>query len=127
MARAHAAIRRPEEGALMRVTVAATLLPLLLVGGAARAEPRELDERGLGAVAAGAASLLGPVDVTIDVSNPIDVAVTPSTEVTTGVGVDVANQVGTGVAVNATTALGVLASGVAAAGFSEVGASLGLP
>jgi hypothetical protein len=127
MARAHAAIRRPEEGALMRVTVAATLLPLLLVGGAARAEPLKLDERGLGAVAAGAASLLGPVDVTIDVSNPTDVAVTPRTEVTTGVGVDVANQVGTGVAVNATTALGVLASGVAAAGFSEVGASLGLP
>ena len=112
----------------MRMTVAVALLPLLLlVGDAARAEPRELDERGLGAVAAGAASLLGPVDVTIDVSNPIDVAVTPSTEVTTGVGVDVANQVGTGVAVNATTALGVLASGVAAAGFSEVGASLGLP
>jgi hypothetical protein len=110
----------------VRAVLAMTLLPVLC-GGAARAEPLELDERGLGAVAAGAASLLGPVDIAIDVSNPTDVAVTPSTEVTTGVGVDVANQVGTGVAVNATTALGVLADGVAAAGFSEVGASLGLP
>ena len=129
MTSAGASARRGR-GAPARAILAATLLPLLLVGGAARAEPLKLDERGLGAVAAGAAGaagLLGPVDVTIDVSNPTDVAVTPSTEVTTGVGVGVANQVGTGVAVNATTALGVLTSGVAAAGFSEVGASLGLP
>ena len=109
----------------MRTPLMAALL--LLGCGTAQAEPLELDERGLGAVAAGAAGLLGPVDVAIDVSNPTDVAVTPSTEVTTGVGVDVANQVGTGVAVNATTALGVLADGVAAVGSSEVGASLGLP
>jgi hypothetical protein len=93
--------RRGGEAPVQAVLAAALLL--LLVGGAARAEPLKLDERGLGAVAAGAAGLLGPVDVTIDVSNPTDVAV------------------------NATTALGVLASGVAAAGFSEVGASLGLP
>ena len=111
----------------MRVTVAATLLPLLLVGGAARAEPLKLDERGLGAVAAGAASLLGPVDVTIDVSTPTDVTVTPSTAVATGTNVDVANQVGTGVAVNATTALGVLADGVAAAGLTGTGITLGSP
>ncbi len=110
----------------MRTVLAATLL-LLGCGGAARAEPLKLDERQLGAVAAGTAGLLGPVNVIIDVSNPTEVVVSPSTEVTAGVGVDVANQVGTGVAVNATTALGVLADGVAAAGFSEVGASLGLP
>jgi hypothetical protein len=128
MARAHAAIRRPEEGTLMRMTVAVALLPLLLlVGDAARAEPRELDERGLGAVAAGTADLLGPVNVAIGVSAPTGVVVTPSTEVAASVGVDVANQVGTGVAVNATTALGALASGVAAAGSSAVGTNLGLP
>lgn len=112
----------------MRTPLMAALL--LLGGGTAQAEPQRLDERQLGAVAAGtagAAGLLGPVDIAIGVSNPTDVAVTPSTEVTTGVGVDVANQVGTGVAVNATTALGVLASGIAAAGFSEVGANLGSP
>ena len=100
---------------------------LLLGSAAVRAEPLKLDERGLGAVAAGATDLLGPVDVAIGVSTPTDVAVTPSTAVATGTNVDVANQVGTGVAVNATTALGVLADGVAAAGFSKVGASLGLP
>ena len=100
---------------------------LLLGCGAARAEPLQLDERQLGAVAAGTAGLLGPVNVAIDVSTPTDVTVTPSTEVAAGVGVDVANQVGTGVAVNTTTALGVLASGVAAAGLSRVGTDLGLP
>jgi hypothetical protein len=109
-----------------RVTLAAALL-LPLVGGAARAEPLKLDERQLGTVVAGTTGLLGPVDVAIGVSNPTQVVVAPSTEVAAGVGVDVANQVGTGVAVGVTTALGVMASGVAAAGFSEVGASLGLP
>jgi hypothetical protein len=80
-------------GAPARAVLAAALLLLGGGSGAARAEPLQLDERGLGAVAAGAASLLGPVDVAIDVSNPTDVAVTPSTEVTTGVGVDVANAI----------------------------------
>jgi hypothetical protein len=111
----------------VRAMAAAALLPLLLGPAAARAEPLELDERGLGAVAAGTAGLLGPVNVAVGVSNPTDVVVAPSTEVAAGVGVDVANQVGTGVAVNAVTALGVLADGVAAAGFSEVGTNLGLP
>ena len=96
-----------------------------------KARALKLDERGLGAVAAGtaagAAGLLGPVNVAVGVSNPTEVVVSPRTEVAAGVGVAVANQVGTGVAVNATTALGVLADGVAAAGFSEVGANLGLP
>jgi hypothetical protein len=101
---------------------------LLLGSAAVQAEPLKLDERQLGAVAAGtAAALLGPVNVAVGVSTPTEVVVSPSTEVAAGVGVGVANQVGTGVAVNATTALGVLADGVAAAGFSEVGASLGLP
>jgi hypothetical protein len=111
----------------MRTFLAAALL-LLGYGSAARAEPLELDERGLGAVAAGtAAGLLGPVNIAVGVSNPTDVTVTPSTEVAVGANVDVANQVGTGVVVNATTALWVLASGVAATGFSKVGADLGLP
>jgi hypothetical protein len=111
----------------VQAVLATALLPLLLLGGAARAEPRKLDERGLGAVAAGTAGLLGPVDVAVGVSAPTEVVVSPSTAVAAGTDVDVANQVGTGVAVNATTALGVLADGVAAAGFSDVGASLGLP
>ncbi len=102
---------------------------LLLLGcGTAQAEPQRLDERQLGAVAAGtAAGLLGPVNIAIGISTPTEVVVSPSTEVAAGVGVGVANQVGTGVAVNTTTALGVLASGIAAAGFSQVGANLGLP
>jgi hypothetical protein len=111
----------------MRTLLVAALL-LLGCGGAAQAEPLELDERGLGAVAGGtAAGLLGPVNVAVDVSNPTEVVVSPGTEVAAGADVGVANQVGTGVAVNATTALGVLADGVAAAGSSEVGANLGLP
>jgi hypothetical protein len=100
---------------------------LLLVGDAAQAEPLELDERQLEAVAAGTAGVLGPVAVAVGVSAPTEVVVSPSTDVAAGVGVGVANQVGTGMAVNATTALGVLASGIAAAGFSQVGANLGLP
>jgi hypothetical protein len=117
--------RRGGEAPAQAVLAAALLL--LLGPAAARVEPLKLDERGLGAVAAGTAGLLGPVNVAIDVSTPTDVTVTPSTAVATGTNVDLANQVGTGVAVNATTALGVLADGVAAAGFSEVGADLGLP
>ena len=109
----------------MRTPLMAALL--LLGCGTAQAEPQLLDERQLGAVAAGAAGVLGPVDLAVDVSTPTEVVVSPSTEVAAGANVDVANQVGTGVAVNATTALGVLASGIAAAGFSEVGANLGLP
>ena len=102
---------------------------LLLLGcGTAQAEPQRLDERQLGAVAAGtAAGLLGPVNVAVDVSNPTNIVVSPSTEVAANANVDIANQVGTGIAVNATTALGVLASDIAAAGFSEVGANLGSP
>ena len=110
----------------MRTPLMAALL--LLGCGTAQAEPQRLDERQLGAVAAGtAAGLLGPVNIAVDVSNPTEVAVTPSTEVAAGANVDIANQVGTGAAVNATTALGVLASGIAAEGFSEVGANLGSP
>ena len=112
----------------MRTPLMAALL--LLGSGTAQAEPQRLDERQLGAVAAGtagAAGLLGPVNITIGVSNPTNIVVSPRTAVATGVGVDVANQVGTGVAVNATTALGVLASDIAAGGFSEVGANLGPP
>ena len=119
------AARRDGRASLRTPLVAALLL--LGCGGAARAEPLELDERGLGAVAAGAAGLLGPVNIAVGVSIPTKVVVSPSTEVTTGVGVAVANQVGTGVAINATTALGILASGVAAVGSSEVGASLSSP
>ena len=120
-------VTRREGGAPVRPTLAVALL-LLGGGGAAQTEPLELDERQLGAVAAGtAAGLLGPIDVIVEVSNPTEVAMTPSTEVAAGADVGVANQVGTGVAVNATTALGVLASDVAAAGFSEVGANLGSP
>ena len=102
---------------------------LLLLGcGTAQAEPQRLDERQLGAVAAGtAAGLLGPVNLAVDVSTPTEVVVSPSTEVAAGADVGAANQVGTGVAVNATSALGVLADGVAAAGSSLVGTDLGLP
>ena len=110
----------------MRTFVMAAAL-LLGCGAAVQAEPLRLDERQLGAVAAGAAGLLGPVNVAVGVSTPTDVEVSPSTEVAAGIDADVANQVGTGVAVGVTTALGVLASGVAAAGFSEVGANLGSP
>jgi hypothetical protein len=121
-------VTRREGGAPVRPTLAVAMLLLLGGGGAARAEPLELDERQLGAVAAGtAAGVLGPVNIAIGISNPTEVVVSPSTEVAADADVGVANQVGTGVAVNATTALGVLADGVAAAGFSEVGASLGLP
>ena len=97
----------------MRTPLMAALL--LLGCGTAQAEPQRLDERQLGAVAAGTAGLLGPVNVAVDVSNPTNIVVSPSTEVAAGV------------AVNATTALGVLADGVAAAGSSQVGANLGLP
>jgi hypothetical protein len=111
-----------------RAALAAALLLLVSGSSATLAEPLQLDERGLGAVAAGtAAGLLGPVNVAVDVSNPTNIVVSPSTEVAAGANVDIANQVGTGIAVNATTALGVLASGIAAAGFSEVGANLGSP
>ena len=109
----------------MRTPLMAALL--LLGGGTAQAEPQRLDERQLGAVAAGTAGLLDPVNIAIGVSNPTNIVVSPRAAVAAGVGVDVANQVGTGVAVNATTALGVLASDIAAAGFSEVGANLGPP
>ena len=110
----------------MRTPLMAALL--LLGGGTAQAEPQRLDERQLGAVAAGtAAGLLGPVNIAVGVSNPTNIVVSPSTEVAADVGVDIATQAGTGVAVNATTALGVLASGIAAAGSSEVGANLGSP
>jgi hypothetical protein len=108
----------------MRTILAAALL---LGCGAVQAEPLKLDEQRLGAVAAGAAGLLGPVNVAVGVSTPTTVEVSPSTEVAAGIDADVTNQVGTGVAVGVTTALGVLASGVAAAGLSRVDAGLGLP
>ena len=108
---------------MRKIVVAA----LLFGSASVQAEPLKLDERQLRAVAAGTPGLLGPVDVAVGVSTPTDIAVTPSTAVATGTNVDVANQVGTGVAAGTTTALGVLADGVAAAGFSDVGASLGLP
>jgi hypothetical protein len=112
---------------MRRTFVMAAALVLLGGGGAAQAEPLRLDERRLGAVAAGTAGLLGPVNVAIGISNPTDVEVSPSTVIAAGIDADVTNQVGTGVAVGVTTALGVLASGVAAAGLSRVDAGLGSP
>jgi hypothetical protein len=117
-------VARLEGGALMRKIVVAALL---FGSASVQAEPLELDERQLGAVAAGTPGLLGPVDVAVGVSTPTDVAVTPSTAVATGTNVDVANQVGTGVAAGTTTALGVLADGVAAAGLTGTGITLGSP
>ena len=103
----------------MRVILAATLLLLGGGGGAAQAEPLKLDERRLGAVAAGRPrAVLGPVNVAIGISNPTEVVVAPSTEVAAGASVAVANQVGTGVAVSTTTALGSWPTASAAAGLT---------
>ncbi len=108
----------------MRTLVTAALL---LGCSAAQAEPLKLDERQLETVAAGNASLLGPVNVAIGISNPTNVAVTPSTDVVTGTNVDVANQVGAGLAAGTTIAVGVLGSNISASGLTGAGINLGAP
>ena len=108
----------------MRTILAAALL---LGCGAVQAEPLKLDEQRLGAVAAGTAGLLGPVNVAIGISNPTDVEVSPSTGVVAGADVDVANQVGTGVAAGTTTAVGILGSNIVASGLTGAGINLGTP
>ena len=56
---------------------------------AVRAEPVQLDENGLRAVAAGAETAAAPISLNVNVTNPVNVSNQ----------IDVSNQVGTGVAV----------------------------
>ena len=81
---------------------------------AVRAEPVQLDENGLRAVAAGAETAAAPISLNVNVTNPVNV----STQI------DVSNQVGTGVAVGVNAAVAAFSNNVAATG--AVTSSIGL-
>jgi hypothetical protein len=81
---------------------------------AVRAEPVQLDENGLRAVAAGAETAAAPISLNVNVTNPVNVSNQ----------VDVSNQVGTGVAVGVNAAVAAFSNNVAAAG--AVTSSIGL-
>jgi hypothetical protein len=81
---------------------------------AVRAEPVQLDENGLRAVAAGAETAAAPISLNVNVTNPVNVSNQ----------VDVSNQVGTGVAVGVNAAVAAFSNNVAATG--AVTSSIGL-
>jgi hypothetical protein len=81
---------------------------------AVRAEPVQLDENGLRAVAAGAETAAAPISLNVNISNPVNVSNQ----------VDVSNQVGTGVAVGVNAAVAAFSNNVAATG--AVTSSIGL-
>jgi hypothetical protein len=81
---------------------------------AVRAEPVQLDENGLRAVAAGAETAAAPISLNVNISNPVNVSNQ----------VDVSNQVGTGVAVGVNAAVAAFTNNVAATG--AVTSSIGL-
>jgi hypothetical protein len=81
---------------------------------AVRAEPVQLDENGLRAVAAGAETAAAPISLNVNISNPVNVSNQ----------IDVSNQVGTGVAVGVNTAVAAFSNNVAATG--AVTSSIGL-
>jgi hypothetical protein len=81
---------------------------------AVRAEPVQLDENGLRAVAAGAETAAAPISLNVNVTNPVNVSNQ----------IDVSNQVGTGVAVGVNTAVAAFSNNVAATG--AVTSSIGL-
>ena len=79
-----------------------------------RAEPVQLDENGLRAVAAGAETAAAPISLNVNVTNPVNVSNQ----------IDVSNQVGTGVAVGVNAAVAAFSNNVAATG--AVTSSIGL-
>jgi hypothetical protein len=81
---------------------------------AVRAEPVQLDENGLRAVAAGAETAAAPISLNVNVTNPVNVSNQ----------IDVSNQVGTGVAVGVNAAVAAFSNNVAATG--AVTSSIGL-
>ena len=81
---------------------------------AVRAEPVQLDENGLRAVAAGAETAAAPISLNVNISNPVNVSNQ----------IDVSNQVGTGVAVGVNAAVAAFSNNVAATG--AVTSSIGL-
>ena len=81
---------------------------------AVRAEPVQLDENGLRAVAAGAETAAAPISLNVNVTNPVNVSNQ----------IDVSNQVGTGVAVGVNAAVVAFSNNVAATG--AVTSSIGL-
>ena len=99
------------------IIVAAAVAAAGLADGA-RAEPLPLDEGGLEAVAAGtAAAPIGPVNVSVNVSNPVTVTNR----------VDVSNQVGAAIAVGVTAAIAAFSGGVAATGGAASAVGPGTP
>jgi hypothetical protein len=81
---------------------------------AVRAEPVQLDENVLRAVAAGAETAAAPISLNVNVTNPVNVSNQ----------IDVSNQVGTGVAVGVNAAVAAFSNNVAATG--AVTSSIGL-
>ena len=112
----------------MRMLLIATALAGL-GATAARAEPVQLDENGLRAVAAGAETAAAPVSLNVNVSNPVDVSnqVDVSNPVSVSNQVDVSNQVGTGVAVGVNAAVAAFSNNVAASGATTTNIGLGTP
>jgi hypothetical protein len=100
----------------MRMLLIATALAGLGLGtAAARAEPVQLDENGLRAVAAGAETAAAPISLTI--SNPVNVSNQ----------VDVSNQVGTALAVGVNAAVAAFSNNVAASGAATSNIGLSAP
>ena len=84
---------------------------------AVRAEPVQLDENGLRAVAAGAETAAAPISLNVNVTNPVNVSNQ----------IDVSNQVGTGVAVGVNAAVAAFSNNVAATGAVTSSIGLGAP
>ncbi len=103
--------------------IAATLASL----GAtmARAEPVQLDESGLEAVAAGTETSSAPISLDVNVANPVNVNVTNPVNVSNQA--DVSTQVGTGVAVGVNAAVAAFSNNVAATGAATSSIGLSAP
>ena len=104
----------------MRMLLIATALAGL-GASMAQAEPVQLDENGLRAVAAGAEAAAAPVN--LNISNPVNV----SNQVGVSNQIDVSNQVGTGVAVGVNAAVAAFSNNVAASGAATSNIGLSAP
>ena len=106
----------------MRMLLIATALASLGLGATtARAEPVQLDEKGLRAIVAGAGTAAAPVS--LNISNPVNV----SNQVDVSNQIGVSNQVGTGVAVGVNAAVAAFSNNVAASGATTSNIGLGTP
>ena len=100
----------------MRMLLIATALAGL-GATAARAEPVQLDEKGLRAVTAGAETAAAPIGLNVNISNPVNVSNQ----------VDVSNQVGTALAVGVNAAVAAFSNNVAASGAATSNIGLSAP